>query len=188
MIILPGPCAWKVGFVGRRLRELGQHLTELSRRVRETVAEAVRETVAQVARDAVDRVLVRRDLGPIVQEQTYMREQAYDAEGEFDPWADGEEPEPWSEPGAIRAVHASPEVPSAASGVPVARSALALALATAGWWLGRQGSWWGALAVGLVAGAAAAVTRQLTGDGLLLVQAAHGFLSYRQASANPANL
>ena len=186
MIILPGPCAWKVGFVGRRLRELGQHLTELGRRVRETVAEAVRETVAQVARDAVDRVLARRNLGPIVQEQSYMREQAYDAKPEFDPWADEEEP--WREPEAIRAVHASPEVPPDASAVPVARSALALALAAAGWWLGRQGSWWGALAVGLVAGAAAAVTRRLTGDGLLLVQAAHGFLSYRQASANQANV
>ena len=56
MITLPGPHAWKTGFVGRRLRELGQHLTDLSRRVRETVAEAVRETVAQVARDAVGRV------------------------------------------------------------------------------------------------------------------------------------
>jgi hypothetical protein len=187
MITLPGP-ALAAGFVGRRLRELGQHLTELSRRVRETVAEAVRETVAQVARDAVDRVLARRNLGPIVQEQSYMREQAYDAKPEFDPWADEEEPEPWREPEAIRAHYPSPEVPPDASAVPVARSALALALAAAGWWLGRQGSWWGALAVGLVAGAAAAVARRLTGDGLLLLQAAHGFLSYRQASANPANL
>ena len=187
MITFAGP-ALAAGFVGRRLRELGQHLTELSRRVRETVAEAVRETVAQVARDAVDRVLVRRDLGPIVQEQTYMREQAYDAKPEFDPWADEEEPEPWREPEAIRAVHASPEVPPDVPGIPLVRSSLALALAAAGWWLGRQGSWWGALAVGLVAGAAAAVTRRLTGDGLLLVQAAHGFLSYRQASANPVNV
>jgi hypothetical protein len=181
MITLPGPRAWKVGFVGRRLRELGQHLTDLSRRVRETVAEAVRETVAQVARDAVDRVLPRRSPGPIVQEQSY------EAEGEFDPWADEEEPDPWRQPESIRAVHASPEVRSDASGVPVACSALALSLSAAGWWLGRQGSWWGAFAVGLVAGAAAAVTRRLTGDGLLLVQAAHGFLSYRQASADPAN-
>jgi hypothetical protein len=188
MIILPGPCAWKVGFVGRRLRELGQHLTELSRRVRETVAEAVRETVAQVARDAVDRVLPGRIRGPNVQEQRFAKEQDFDAEGEFDPWADEEEPEPWREPEAMRAVHASPEVPPDVSGIPVVRSSLALALAAAGWWLGRQGSWWGALAVGLVAGAAAAVTRRLTGDGLLLVQAAHGILSYRQAAANPANL
>jgi hypothetical protein len=162
-----------VGFVGRRLRELGQHLAELSRRVRETVAEAVRETVAQVARDAVERLLPRRTPGPIVQEQSYA------TEGEFDPWADAEEPDPWREPESIGAVHASPAVPPATSGVPVARSALALALAAAGWWLGRQGSWWGACAIGLVAGAVAAVTRRLTGDGLLLVQAAHEFLTYR---------
>jgi hypothetical protein len=182
MITLPGPRAWKVGFVGRRLRELGQHLTDLSRRVRETVAEAVRDTVAQMARCAVERALSRRSPGPIVQEQSYG------AEGEFDSWADEEAPGPWIEPGAMRAVHATPEVPPDVSGIPVVRSSLALALAAAGWWLGRQGSWWGALAVGLVAGAAAAVTRRLTGDGLLLVQAAHGFLSYRQASATPTNL
>jgi hypothetical protein len=182
MITLPGPRAWKAGFVGRRLRELGQHLTELSRRVRETVAEAVRETIAQVARDAVDRVLPRRTPRPIVQEQSYA------TEGEFDAWADEEELEPWREPEGIRAVHSPPEIPPVASGVPVARSALALALAAAGWWLGRQGSWWGACAIGVVAGAVAAVTRRLSGDGLLLVQAAHEFLTHRQALADPATI
>jgi hypothetical protein len=187
MIILPGPCAWKVGFAGRRLRELGQHLTELSKRVRETVAEAVRETVAQVARDAVDRVLPGRICGPIAQEQSFMKEPTYDAEGEFDPWADVEEPDPWSEPQSISTVRTAPIVSPVASGLPIARSALALALAAAGWWLGRRGSWWGAFAVGLVAGAAAAVTRRLTGDGLLLVQAAHEFLTFRQAFADPAS-
>jgi hypothetical protein len=181
MINLPGPGAWKVGFVGRRLRELGQHLAELSRRVRETVSEAVRETIAQVARDAVDRVLPRRIRGPIVEEQSD------DDEGEFDPWADKEEePDPWREPEGTKAVHTPPEASCVASGMPVARSALALALAAAGWWLGRCGSWWGACAIGLVAGTAAAVTRRLTGDGLLLVQAAHEFLTYRQAFADPA--
>jgi hypothetical protein len=172
MITLPGPRTWKDGFVGRRLRELGQNLAELSRRVREAVAEVIRETVAQVARDAVDRVLPTRPRGPITQEQSY------DA-GEFDPWTDDEEPQPWTEPECIR-VPMPPE-DSSPSGVVVARSALALALAAAGWWLGRCGSWWGACAIGLVAGAAAAVTRRLTGDGLLLVQAAHEFLTYRQA-------
>ena len=182
MNIMPGPHAWKVSFVGRRLRELGQHLAELSKRVRETVAEAVRESIAQVARDAVDRVLPRRIRGPILQEQTD------DAEGEFDAWADEEEPEPWREPEGIEAVHTEPEVSCVASAIPVARSALALALAAAGWWLGRCGSWWGACAIGLVAGAAAAVTRTLTGDGLLLVQAAHEFLTYRQAFAESGAL
>jgi hypothetical protein len=184
MMILPGPCAWKMGFLSRRLRELGRHLAELRSRVRETIAETVRETVTQVAREAVDAVLLRRALGPIVREQSYMKEQSYDADGGFDPWADEEEPEPRSE--SIATVHTAPIVSPVASGLPVARSALALALAAAGWWLGRRGSWWGAFAVGLVAGAAAAVTRRLTGDGLLLVQAAHEFLTFRQAFAHPA--
>jgi hypothetical protein len=178
MNILLGPRTWKVGFVGRRLRELGQHLAELSRRVRETVAEAVRETIAQVARDAVDRVLPKRIRGPIVQEQSD------DAEGEFDPWAGEEEPEPWREPDCITTIPTPPEVSCVAAGMPVARSALALALAAAGWWLGRCGSWWGACTIGLIAGTVAAVTRTLTGDGLLLVQAAHEFLTYRQAFAD----
>jgi hypothetical protein len=182
MNILAGPRAWKVGFVGRRLRELGHHLAELSTRVRETVAEAVRETIAQVARDAVDRVLPRRTRGRITQEQSF------DAQDEFDPWADDEEPEPWREPEDMGPVQTPPEVSCVASGVPVARSALALALAAAGWWLGRRGSWWGACVIGLVSGAAAAVTRRLTGDGLLLVQTAHEFLTYRQAFTDPAIL
>jgi hypothetical protein len=178
MMNLPGPRAWKVGFMGWRLRELGQHLAELSRRVRETVAEVIRETIAQVARDAVDRVLPTMPRGPITQEQSH------DA-GEFDPWTDDEEPEPRRLPEGIRAVPMPPEDSSPASGVAVGRSALALALAAAGWWLGRCGSWWGACAIGLVAGAGAAVTRRLTGDGLLLVQAAHEFLTYRQAFSDP---
>jgi hypothetical protein len=185
---LPEPRAWKAGFVGRRLRELGQHLTELSRRVRETVAEAVRETVARVARDAVDRVLPGRIRGPIGQPQFYENDKSYDAREEFDPWAYADEPEPWGDSQTATTVHTTPEISPAPSGLPLARSAIALALAAAGWWLGRQGSWWSAFAVGLIAGAAAVVTRRLTGDGLLLVQAAHDFLTYRQAFADPGDV
>jgi hypothetical protein len=178
MITLPGPRAWKTGFVGRRFRELGQHLAHVSRRVRETVAEAIRETVAQVARDAVDRVLPRRTSDPSDEDESD------DAEEEFDPWADEDEPDPWRQRRGFRAVHTPAEVSPVASAIPVARSALALGLAAAGWWLGRRGSWWGAFAIGLVSGAVAAVTRRLTGDGLLLVHAAHEFLTYRQAFAD----
>jgi hypothetical protein len=165
--------------VGRSFRELGQHLGHLSRRVRDAVAEAVRETVAQVARDAVDRVLPRGCQDPSVQQGFY------EAEGEFDPWADEDEPDPWRQHPGIKAVHAPAEVCAVASAVPVARSAVALGLAAAGWWLGRRGSWWGACVIGLVSGVIAAMTRRLTGDGLLLVQAAHEFLTYRQALADP---
>jgi hypothetical protein len=181
MIILPGPRAWKAGFVGRRFRELGQHLGLLSRRVRETVAEAVRETIAQVARDAVDRVLPSHTPDP--NEQDYFDA----AEEEFDPWAEEDEPDPWRQRPGIRTVPTPAETPTVASGVPVARSAVALGLAAAGWWLGRRGSWWGACVIGLVSGAVAAMTRRLTGDGLLLVQAAHEFLTYRQALADPGS-
>jgi hypothetical protein len=51
--------AWKDGVVGRRLRELRQHLAEIRRRVAEAVTEAVRETIAKLARDAVGRILPR---------------------------------------------------------------------------------------------------------------------------------
>jgi hypothetical protein len=181
MITLPGPRAWKAGFVGRRFRELGQHLGQLSRRVRESVAEAVRETVAQVARDAVDRVLPSRTPDP-------REAEAFDdAEEEFDPWADEDEPDPWRQRQGIRTVQTPAEVCAVASGVPVARSSVALGLAAAGWWLGRSGSWWGACVIGVVSGAVAAMTRRLTGDGLLLVHAAHEFLTYRQALADPGS-
>jgi hypothetical protein len=181
MITLPGPRAWKAGFVGRRFRELGQHLGQLSRRVRETVAEAVRETVAQVARDAVDRVLPGRTPDPSEPEAID------DGEEEFDPWADEDEPDPWRQRPGIRTVFTPPEVLPAASAASVARSAVALGLAAAGWWLGRRGSWWGACVIGLVSGTIAAMTRRLTGDGLLLVHAAHEFLTYRQALGDPGS-
>jgi hypothetical protein len=177
MIFWPGPRRWKEGLVGRRLRELGLHLAELSRRVREAVTEAVRETVAQLARDTVDHVLSRRISGPLVPQRHD------DPQDEFDPWVDDEEPDSWSSSDAMIAAEPLPEPNPSAKAVPVARSALTLALAAAGWWLRRQGSLWGAFGVGLIAGAAAAVTRRLTGDGWLLLQAAHELLTCHAVSS-----
>jgi hypothetical protein len=176
MTLLPRPSVWKAHLVGRRLRELGQHLAEINRRVRAAVAQAVRETVAQLARDAVDCVLPRRIFDPS------MPQRYDDPEDEFDSWTDDEEPDCWAVPDEMMAAELVPEPFDPATAVPVARSALTLALAAAGWWLRRQGSLWGAFGIGLIAGAAAAVTRRLTGDGWLLVYAAHELLTCHAVS------
>jgi hypothetical protein len=186
MIMLPGSSNWKGGLVSRRLRELGQHLAQLSRRVREAVTQAVRETVAQLARDAVDRILQRRPPGSFMPPQ--LRDERDEREdGKFDPWEDEEDQDPWRSPYVREDAEEVPEPPSAAQAMPDSRSALALALAAAGWWLRQRGSLWGALGVGLIAGAIAAVTRRLADNGFLLVQAAHELLAYRHAVAGFAD-
>jgi len=177
MITFPRTSKWNGGFVGRRLAELGQHLAELSRRVRQAVAEAIRETVAHLGRDAVDRVLGRPLLPTLPPEHD---DDPVDHR-EYDPWDDGEEHLAWQ----VRHETDAPEVDSeTSSSAPIgsaARSAVAIGLAAAGWWLRRQGTFWGAFAIGLAAGGIAAITRRLAGDGFLLVRAAHELLSYREA-------
>jgi hypothetical protein len=174
MTFLPAK-AWKDGVVGRRLRELGQHLAKISRRVAEAVTEAIRETAAKLACDALGRILPRRLSAPAVPK---WRD---DPEEEYDPWTDEEEPGPWRAHDEIQSAEVAPEPSAPAAVMPVARSALALALAVSAWWLRRQGSLWGAFGIGLIAATAAAVVRSLTGEGQSLVQAAHELLTYHHA-------
>jgi hypothetical protein len=181
MIFAPGLKSLKGGLVGRRLGELGQQLQELSRRVREAVAQAIREAVAQLARDTVDRFLPRQ------RTRFPLPHRLDDGDYEFDPWeVDEEEPPDWDEPKDVEADQPVVASRPAAIAQPVARSAVALGLAAAGWWLRRRSSVWAALGIGLFAGAAAAMTGRLAEGGLALVQAAHDLLTYRHAVSSLA--
>jgi hypothetical protein len=179
MVILPWSPVWKTGQVGRRLRELGQHLAELSQRVREAVIQAVRETIAQLARDAVDSLLHRHQFG------SAEMSLPDDPEGTYDPWDDVD---PYSVRPFRESVRAFSRPTSQAPTPPSGRSVVALALAAAGWWLRQRGSWLGALAVGLIAGFVACVAQRLADDGLLVVQAVHELLAYRHAASGLAAL
>jgi hypothetical protein len=175
MTFLPRPANRMPILLGRRLRELGQHLAEIGKRVREAVTQAIRETMAQLARDAVDRVLPRRFYGPRV-----FGERDF-AEDHYDPWQDEVvEEDSWT---ASEVPDDDEPASSSASAAPVGRSSMALALAAASWWLRRQGTLWGAFGVGLVAVALATVTCHWARDSLLLVPAAHDLMTYRAALA-----
>src|SRR4051794_27177605 len=66
---------------------------------------------------------------------------------------------------------------------PSVRGALAVAVAVATWWLRRRGCWLGALGVGFLAGARAALAPQLAAGSLPLLHSAEELLTLHRAVA-----
>jgi hypothetical protein len=147
------------GLLTRHARHLGEHLTELSQRVREAVATTIGEALAGLAQDAVNALLVP----PRPTSQVYSR---YDHARDDDPWAEDLDDEAWSRTGGIssRTDRTDPLPAKAPARLPPA--VLAAGLGAASWWLRRSGSLTGAVGVGLAAGVIAALGGRLAADGL----------------------
>jgi hypothetical protein len=171
MMSLPSfrPC--KTDFVVRRLHDLGEHLTELTARVRHAVIEAIREMVANLARDTVDQLLIGR------LSERRMPKIMHGYRDDYDPWADDRERQTWTEREPDDFEDSIPTTSSAVATVSTSPCALAVALAAAGWWLRQRGTLLGACGVALVAAVAAIATQRLTSNGLPWMQAASELLN-----------
>jgi hypothetical protein len=148
------------GLLTRHARHLGEHLTELSQRVREAVATTIGEALAGLAQDAVNALLVPPRPAP----QAFARYD--DARDELDPWADDLDDEAWSSAGGIRSSADQPAPLPAKTPARLPPAVLAAGLSAASWWLRRSGSLTGAVGVGLAAGVIAALGGRLAADGL----------------------
>jgi hypothetical protein len=148
------------GLLTRHARHLGEHLTELSQRVREAVAASIGEALAALAQDAVNALLVPPRPAP----QAFSRYGG--ARDEIDPWAEDLDDEAWSRAGGISSRTDKTDPPPAKTPARLPLAVLAAGLGAASWWLRRRGSLTGAVGVSLAAGVIAALGGRLAADGL----------------------
>jgi hypothetical protein len=152
---------------------VGHDLASLRRQVQRAVAVALRDALAQLARDVVDRELQRQP------SERLAREPRPD---DYDPWAYGDPPDEWEEPPPEESSEeGAPSSPIEVVRPAPLRSAVAVAVAVAAWWLRRSGGWLGALGVGLVVGVGAAIAPQLASGSLPLLHSAEELLTLHRA-------
>ena len=174
--------------VTEQLRQLSESLGLLQRRVRAAVAGEVSRAVS----DAVAQVLEKSLDCP----KAAARRPAWEKEEWYDPYGPPDWPEPgtgdWREyvqpqqRGGYREESAmgAKETEGGAS-VP---AALALALSTGRWWLGRRGSPWAAAGVGLLVGGAMLAGGPLVRTALGAIWAVDRLLSTTEAIGDGARL
>lgn len=174
----PSPVYRRPQGIPEHLHYFGEQLRELAVEVRSSVAGLTGEAIGRAVRDALIRFWHRTPTVPITSHREPMARGPYDWS---DPVPEGwERGQPrWDEPSA------APSTPLIAP--PSARNT-ALALQAAGWMLQTQGSWLGAIGLGLAIGGLAFVRGRTLAAGVGVVDAAIDLTTFVGLIASSAKL